>query len=978
MSTKPQNIQYYMKHIYTFLLTVLFPLCGFAQSQNYYLYPSEQARSLSNIAFSYYEKGDYIKAIEYEEKALSFANDMNADLQCAISYMNLCTYNRSLGYNSKALDYVRKTLSLLEKDANERLYFNALSELSACLLGVGEYENALSIMKEAMSMFQEHNDDYYRYQLNLANCYYSMGEYNESIDILESILKYEENKSSIEDTFRASLLENLALNYQHTGRLRDALWSEERALSIKTKIYGDNSIKCAESMYLLGHLYLIVGNHDKATKLGEKAAKIIEKEIGTQNIDYVNALRTLSLSYTDSSKVIEVHNHILDILKECNLGGPITYINSCDNLAEVYAKMGEKEKMLEVMGLLANNYNVQTLFKNNSHEFAMHLNRFASYHFYLGEYDKSIEYGKRALSIFKNLYGDQATYYSNCILQLFMSYIKDNDSIQSVNLLKETDLFDCLKSDLIKSIDLLSYQNRTNYWKTYSETFCNFIPLVAYATNDSYFISQAYNISALLAKGFLLNSETKLSELINKHGTLSIKQLYESYLFNKSQIPKVIDDYKRDSILTLLNNQEDKIWQLLKSQDLVERTDISWNDIQRSLKSEDIAIEFISFHDGDNKPYDIALILRKEYNSPKLIYLEKCSRIKEYTINNERDSIYLAIWSPIIKELDGIKNIYFSPSGQIFNTPIEYLSGPDGVFMNEKYNIYRLSSTQNLIMPRKTIKYEKSFLYGGLDYEYMPTTSTITNNTKSKHVPMDRGLELSLKNRSGFEPLPNTNTEVTEIGEILAKSNIDYTTFSGVYGIEESFKNLSGKRCDIIHIATHGMYIDINTDKTFLSVNNLEFIDNKKMFSFEEDAALARSFLVMSRGNGLPKRHSIPTGIDDGILTAQEIANIDLKGIDLVVLSACQSALGVINNEGIYGLQRGFKKAGVNSILMSLDKVDDEATRILMVEFYRNLMNGETKHQSLKNAQRYLRQVDNGKYDKPEYWASFIMLDGLN
>ena len=77
------------------------------------------------------------------------------------------------------------------------------------------------------------------------------------------------------------------------------------------------------------------------------------------------------------------------------------------------------------------------------------------------------------------------------------------------------------------------------------------------------------------------------------------------------------------------------------------------------------------------------------------------------------------------------------------------------------------------------------------------------------------------------------------------------------------------------------------------------------------------------------------------------------------------------------GLQRGFKRAGAKTVLMSLWKVDDEATKILMVEFYRNLMSGKTKHQSLKDAQKYLRQIDNGKYDKPEYWASFIMLDGF-
>lgn len=117
---------------------------------------------------------------------------------------------------------------------------------------------------------------------------------------------------------------------------------------------------------------------------------------------------------------------------------------------------------------------------------------------------------------------------------------------------------------------------------------------------------------------------------------------------------------------------------------------------------------------------------------------------------------------------------------------------------------------------------------------------------------------------------------------------------------------------------------------------------------------------------------------DDGYLTALEISRLDFKELDVVVLSACKTASGEITNEGVYGLQRGFKMAGANTILMSLNQVDDEATKILMVEFYKNLMSGKSKLQSLKDAQRYLRQVENGKYDDPKYWASFIMLDGIN
>ena len=175
------------------------------------------------------------------------------------------------------------------------------------------------------------------------------------------------------------------------------------------------------------------------------------------------------------------------------------------------------------------------------------------------------------------------------------------------------------------------------------------------------------------------------------------------------------------------------------------------------------------------------------------------------------------------------------------------------------------------------------------------------------------------------------------------------------------------------------MYVgpeEVVTKKQNDNFDFLESISNDNN-PVKEDASLTHSFLVMSGGNRLIQRDSILGG-DDGILTAFEISQMKFMGLDLVVLSACDTAKGDLENGGVYGLQRGFKKAGAKTILMSLDKVDDEATKILMIEFYRNLMDGKNKLQSLINAQKHLRSVDNGKYDDPKYWGAFIMLDGLN
>jgi len=92
------------------------------------------------------------------------------------------------------------------------------------------------------------------------------------------------------------------------------------------------------------------------------------------------------------------------------------------------------------------------------------------------------------------------------------------------------------------------------------------------------------------------------------------------------------------------------------------------------------------------------------------------------------------------------------------------------------------------------------------------------------------------------------------------------------------------------------------------------------------------------------------------------------------VLSACETALGEVNNsEGVFGLQRAFKLAGAQTLIMSLWKVDDEATSILISEFYKNWLSGKSKQEAFKEAQRMIRS--NPRYSSPFYWAAFVMMD---
>ena len=291
-----------------------------------------------------------------------------------------------------------------------------------------------------------------------------------------------------------------------------------------------------------------------------------------------------------------------------------------------------------------------------------------------------------------------------------------------------------------------------------------------------------------------------------------------------------------------------------------------------------------------------------------------------------------------------------------------------------------------------------------------------TLETDSKKYPLRdfsvKSFEIadSLQLRSGVEYLPATKEEALNIDKKLETIHINTKLLIDSIGTETSFKNLSGSNLNILHIATHGFYW---TKTEAQQRNDLSFLTLLKQGKKDntEDKALTRSGLLFAGANNALMGRRLPYGIDDGILTAKEISELDLRGLDLVVLSACQTGLGEITGDGVFGLQRGFKKAGAKTLMMSLWKVDDKATQLLMSRFYSNLITGKSKIESLRDAQKYVReyeteveiQSDNKPaisahakvqaqqshtqqkvikkvhpYQNPKYWAAFILLDALN
>jgi CHAT domain-containing protein len=232
--------------------------------------------------------------------------------------------------------------------------------------------------------------------------------------------------------------------------------------------------------------------------------------------------------------------------------------------------------------------------------------------------------------------------------------------------------------------------------------------------------------------------------------------------------------------------------------------------------------------------------------------------------------------------------------------------------------------------------------------------------------------------------------EIDNIYNTIHKGGISATVYEGDNGTESSFKYLSGTASDIIHMATHGYYYSKEEAYYY------EFFNDENLGK----SSGVRSGLILAGGNH-DWNDVISVNGEDGFLTADEISGMDLSGTKLLTLSACQTALGDIASDGVYGMQRSFKVAGVNTIVMSLWQVDDEASYLMMDKLYEGIVKGMSCHEAFKAARSFVRkwaenlvkeqkkEIERQYTNLPDirekrlsellppeyYWAAFIMLD---
>lgn len=976
---------------------------------------AECAVILANIAMYYEKMQDYPEAIRYITETLDIREKVlgKTDPIYRATFESLVLYNENSGNLQEALRLGLELLKIREDLAgkNSPEYARALNNVGSYYIKLGNYQQAYRSLSEALKINEvtlgRNHPDYATNVNNLAGYYSATGDYREAIRLGTEALGIIEHSFGKSNPYYAPLLNSLVFYHLNLRNYSDVIHLATEALQITENFYGKNEREYVEALQNLAYSYYIFGNYKESIRLEKEALKILEEIEGKHSFGYAISLSRLSLYYAHIGNYVEAINqstNALNITEDVLGKNNPNYATELSNIALYHSYLGNYDQaiLLSMDALKIKD----DIFGKMHPDYAISLNNLARYYASKGNYPDAINLEKEALEINEDILGKSHPANSESLRNLSFYYFKTGDLD---NLKEAVSKAYSLNNELLtSSFQFLPASERAYYWDANKLLFTSSIPEYCFQLDDKDLISLGCN-SALLSKGILLNSEIEFDRFLAETGNDELSEKYNEIknirlelnrLYEKPLAERWCDT---DSLERVAADLERNLMSRSKEfGDYTRNLSITWQDVQKRLKNRDVAIEFVltTLHTGQT--VYLAYVLRPDMESPALVRLFEEKELTSlfspdspYLIYDNKEKANNLVWDKLRPFVEDCENIYFAPDGILHQIAIEYLPDFDGYrLISDRYNIHRLSSTRQLAMGREWGKRDSAVVYGGIVYD----NDIASMQAESRKYRQDDdqafrsasapyGLVESLDSRLGISYLGGTLKEAELIKKTLDKRKFKAQLITGKNATEESFKNLSGKNTGIIHIGTHGFYWkEDEADKTAPSIALLPFI-SKNDYSRQqgtEDKALTRSGLLMAGAQNTLQGRELPEGVDDGLLTALEIAQLNLRNTDLVVLSACQTGMGDISGDGVFGLQRGFKKAGVNSLLMSLWNVDDDATQMLMSEFFQYLMLGLTKQESLRNARQAVRSfsgIINGHYrdfSDPKYWGAFILLDALD
>lgn len=898
-----------------------------------------------------------------------------------------------ISQNKEALYYAKAYKDICNPNDNMEMYIRALLNLAQAYLQNKEYEKCLVCTEEIATIVQP-NSKTYLDALRIKRIAYTNINSAQALDATIQCAKLMKEMYGEQEPAYRSILYDISNIYYNLGDEFSALKTSEEEMRLN-QLYADT----LEIIYLKNQLTLVnlycSYNFAKCVPLYFSLAnKLGKNEFITEKL-WTYTQWPLEDRISEFLFFCDVSNRILTTYK---------YMYSTNNEAEseiadsIQAEIGK----WCIENILSMERYIEEIMLNDPILHSRLYECLSTFYINLSMKHEALDYTIKALEYAPQLKSED---YSRLLDNLSFLYYEEGRYDEMITPLIES--YEMNKSMLINTFKNVPKSVRERYMSSMQSTY-NFIIKAAEHTKITQLGEKAYDVNLFL-KGLMLNTDIEFRKLIQNSGNDSIRVAYErwqelSQANDKlSSEGQVIDSLLADSLTRIEKEIEYMlIRESKKYGNYVNGYSVTWKDVQKKLKATDIAIEFCTYESQKGEEY-AAVLLEEKSKFPIVVHLFSQNQLADIPKTDfyTTTAVSNLIWKPLLDYMKEKKNVYFSPIGELNNIAIEYMPLEDGKNFTEHYSVYRLSSTRELVNSKKSNIQTKAVLYGGLEYEREPGDIENLKAELKKETSLVAFRDIpqldSLTLRKGISFLKGSEHEVQAIDTLLREKKVPVVLMNGMNGTEESFKRLSGKSISLLHIATHGFYSPLTGNYT-------------AQRNFEEQALSRTGLLLSGAATILEMKEKLPEDIEDGILTAKELAHLDLSDLNLVVLSACQTGLGEITGDGVFGLQRGFKKAGANTLLMSLWKVDDTATQPLMTQFYKNLLAGKSKFESLRDAQKYVRDyeveidITTGKrwksearqkeeknkeatpkdirkikkYKDPFYWAAFILLDAMD
>lgn len=593
----------------------------------------------------------------------------------------------------------------------------------------------------------------------------------------------------------------------------------------------------------------------------------------------------------------------------------------------------------------------------------------------LGNYAESEQYYRKYAEYTKALYGEKSQEHINA--QIYLANAEGFAGNVTYGCNDYTAAVLQLNALMKQRIPYMSSTEREGLWNPLSSLFTMMTPYALEAKQtQTAFTKNCYD-ALVMSKSFLLESERSMYDVIKRMGTPEDMHNYTTLASMKNQVKAWEKDYNAnaDSILSV-SRKISRLENLLANRckgysDGTDFMDVDYDAVKHALGQNEVLIDFTDYISQTQGRKYAAYIINKVQDYPllKALFAERqidslgIVRPDMYYSEDYSEDVLKLLWEPLKENVSEGATIYYVPSQLLFQISLESLPLPDGSLLGSHYHFVRLSSARELVKmksERKGYKSNYAVLYGGLQYDL--EDSAMVEEAKKYDLSNLLALRGEIaRGDSVFHDLQGTKEEILKIEDLLKRNKWQVSSYMGKNGTEESFLNMHGKSPKLLHLATHGFYY---------TPNRAENVDYLKGYT----DAMSLSGLVLSGGNAAWLGKPLPKGVLGGILSANDIARLDLSNTDMVILSACQTGQGKATSEGLYGLQRAFKKAGVGTIVMSLWSVSDKITSEFMTTFYERLAdthNAWNKRKAFEDAKEIIRK----KHPDPFHWAAFVMLD---